>query len=389
MKVKLNQKYIDKKLICPDGRKQIEFVDTELPGLYVLVSSVSPGIGTYYVRYKNEVGKTCHKKIARTDIMSLKDARDHAKVLKLEIAQGKDPQADTKKKRNEMTYSEFMEEHYLPYVSARLRSAKGYKQMYHTHLKQAFGEMRVSQITRRQVQMFHDELRAQGLANATCNRYLALIKSSFNTGIKIMEVIDTRNPGEGLKMYDEVGRVRFLSEEELTRLLPMLIDDGGPISKIIRFLLATGLRLSEGLNARWSEIDLNNRVLVIPATRSKSKKTDSIPLNDTAIQVLEECDKSLPYPFANPNTKKPYVSIKKGFKKLMDRAEIENFRIHDLRHSCASVLINAGGSLYEVQAILRHSSSQVTEKYAHLSKQTVMAASDTISDQLMRAAGNQ
>ena len=96
MKVKLTQKYVDRDLLCPEGKKQIEHCDTDLPGLYVLSSSVTQGIGTYYYRYKNEAGKTTHKKIARTDVMSLKEARDRAKHLKLEIYQGRDPQADIK-----------------------------------------------------------------------------------------------------------------------------------------------------------------------------------------------------------------------------------------------------------------------------------------------------
>ena len=350
------------------------------------MSKVSPGIGTHYLRYKDEAGKTKHKKIGRTTDLSLKDARDRARQLKLEISQGSDPQQDTKQKRSEMTYSTYMEEYYFPHIEPRRRSAKGYRQMYDTHLKRAFGDYRVSQITRGMVQRFHDDLRAQGLANATCNRYLALIKASFNVGIKTMEVIDARNPAEGIPMLEEVGRERYLDSEELDRLLPVLMEDGGQIAKITRFLLATGLRLGECLNCEWKHINIDNKVMVIPSARSKSKKTASIPLNAAAIQVLQEADHDSDFPFANSTTGKAYVSIKKGFKKLMDRAGIEDVTAHTLRHTAASMMINAGQSLYSVQAVLRHSSSQVTEKYAHLSKQTVMAASDTISEQLMRAA---
>lgn len=385
MKVKLDQKMIDRGLTVPDGKQQIERCDTVVRGMYVLTAKTSEGIGTYYLRYKAN-GKTKHKKIARTTDISLKDARDHAKLLKLEIQQGGDPQADIKKKRNEMTYSEFMEEYYLPYVDARRRSAKGYRQMYTTHLKHVFGDIKVNQISRRQVQAFHDDLKSQGLANATCNRYLALIKSSFNIGIKTMEVIDARNPAEGLKMFEEIGRDRHLDEDELKRLIPVLLEADSTIARITRFLLATGLRLGECLNCRWEHIDIQNKVMTIPSTNAKSKKTDSIPLNDAAIQVLGECANDTDYPFTNPRTGKPFVSIKKGFQKLMEQAGIEGVTAHTLRHTAASMMINAGRSLYDVQKVLRHSSSTVTEKYAHLSQQTVMDASDTISQQLFRAA---
>ena len=386
MKVKINQRYIDRELLCPVGKKQVEICDIDLPGLYVLVSKISPGIGTYYLRYKNEAGKTTHKKIGRTTDISLKGARDHAKVLKLEIVQGKDPQADTKAKRNEITYGEYMDEYYFPYITPRRRSAGGYRQMFDTQIKSVFGDLKINMITKRQVQAFHNDLRDKGLANGTCNRYLQLIKSSFNVGINVMEVIDIKNPAVGIPLFEEQGRERYLSQDELSRLLPVLMSGGGQIAKITRFLLATGLRLGECLNCEWKHIDIDNKVMVIPSTRSKSKKTASIPLNDAAIQVLEECDRKIDYPFANLTTKAPYVSIKKGFSKLMEKAELQDVTAHTLRHTAASIMINSGRSLYDVQKVLRHSSSTVTERYSHLSQQSVMAASDTISDQLMRAA---
>ncbi len=386
MKQKLSQKFIDKGLLCPDGRKQIEYCDTELPGLYVLVSSISPDIGTYYLRYKVS-GKTCHRKIGRTTDINLKDARNSAKLLKLEISQGKDPQAETKQKRNEMTYSTFFQDMYLPYITPRRRSAKTYKQMFDTQLKPAFGSTKVSQITKRQVQEFHDNLHNQGLANGTCNRYLQLVKSSINVGINVMEIIDIKNPAVGIPLFPEESKERYLNNEELSRLMPVLIDDNGQIAKITRFLLATGLRLGECLNCKWEHIS-DNRVMVIPSTNAKSKKTDSIPLNDAAVQILEECSNNTDYPFVNLTTKKPYVSIKKGFQNLIKKAGLQGVTAHTLRHTAASIMINSGRSLYDVQKVLRHSSSTVTEKYSHLSPQSVMAASDTISDALMQASGN-
>ena len=258
--------------------------------------------------------------------------------------------------------------------------------MYHSHIKQAFASTKVSQITKRQVQAFHDNLRNQGLANSTCNRYLQLIKSSINVGINVMEVIDIKNPAVGIPLFPEEGKERYLNKEELSRLLPVLKNDEGQIAKISRFLLATGLRLGECLNCKWEHIDIDNKVMVIPSSRSKSKKTASIPLNDAAVQVLGECDREIDYPFANLKTGQPFVSPKKGFQKLMKKAGLEGITFHVLRHTAASIMINSGRSLYDVQRVLRHSSSTVTEKYSHLSPESVMAASDTISQQLMRAA---
>lgn len=310
--------------------------------------------------------------------------------MKLEISQGKDPQAETKQRRNEMTYAEFMEEHYFPYVTPRLRNAGGYRQQYDKYLKDAFGGLKVSQITKQMVQSFHDDLhRNKGLAKSTANRYLTLTKASLNYGIN-MEIIDLkRNPAVGIPLFEEVNNERYLDSEELARLMPVLIKSDTQPARVIRMLLSCGLRLSECLHCEWKHIDLDNRVMVIPSKIAKSKKTDSIPLNDAAIQVLQECDRNSPYPFVNLRTGRPYTTIDKSFKSLLKQADIEGVTAHTLRHTAASILINGGRTLYDVQKILRHSSPIVTQKYAHISQSTILEASATIAQELQRASGNQ
>ena len=392
MKIKLNQKTIDRELLCPAGKKQIEFCDSELPGLYVLVSSVSPGIGTYYLRYKNDSGKTCHKKIARTTDISLKDARDSAKRLKLEINQGKDPQAETKQKRNEMTYAEFMEEHYFPYVTPRLRNAGGYRQQYDKYLKDAFGKFRVREITKTMIRNFHEDLHiGKSLSQATANRYLQLIKASINFGIN-MEVLDLqRNPAVGIKLFEETPNDRHLSSEELPRLMPILIKEDSQPARIIRFLLLTGLRLSECLLCEWKHIDIENKVMVIPSYRSKNKRTDSIPLSNSAVALLQECDKSTRWPFVNMRSGRYYTTIDKSFKRLINKANItDKISLHGLRHTFASQLLSANRSIYEIKTLLRHRQVSTTERYSHLSRKSALASVDAVSEQLQRAAaGNQ
>jgi len=386
MIVRLSNQFVKHQLICPSDKKQIEFVDSDRRGLYILVSRTSPNRGTYYERYKNAAGKTCHRKLARTDDISLAEAKAMVKKLRAEIALGGDPQAEVKEKRNEMTYGIFMLDYFFPYITPRRRNAARYRRLYETQIKAEFGDIKVNAITKRQVQAFHNRLHSQGFSNAYCNRFLQLIKSSINVGINIMEIIDIKNPAVGIPLLEEESRERFLDFEELGRLLPILIEDGSQPAKMARFMLATGQRLGECMNCRWDEINIEHRVMQISSARSKSKKADSIPLNSAAIQVLQECDKETPFPFVNLATGKCYTTISKSFKRLMKEAGLEKVNCHTLRHTAASIMINAGESLYAVQKVLRHSSSAVTEKYAHLSTQSVMAASDTISEQLLRAA---
>ncbi|RDH82471.1 MAG: integrase [endosymbiont of Galathealinum brachiosum] len=390
MKIKLTQSVVNNYQI-PDHitARQLELVDDGGTGLYLLVTQT--GFKTFYLRYRSSAngGKSTHVKLGRATDITLAQARDKVKKLRAEIALGDDPQTKIKKQRNEITYGEFMKEYYFPHINSRIRSAKTYRQMFDTQIAKAFGDIKVNQITKRQVHAFHNDLRSKGLKNGTCNRYLQLIKSSINFGIS-MEIISIRNPAVGIPLFEEISRERYLDPDELARLLPVLIKDDSQIAKIIRYLLATGLRLGECLNCEWKHINIDKKVMMIPSARSKSKKAASIPLNDAAIQVLEECDKSTVYPFINLNTGKPYVMIKKSFQKLMKQAELEGVTAHVLRHTAASMMINAGRSLYDVQKVLRHSSSIVTEKYSHLSQQSVMDASDTISEQLFKAAsGNQ
>jgi integrase len=391
MKMKLTQALVNKYQIPADlNVKQQELVDEGGTGLYLLVTR--SGMKTFYLRYRSaqKGNKTAHIKLGRASDISLEQARHKVKLLRAEIAQGNDPQAGVKNQRNELTYSEFMENHYFPYISPRRRVAEQYRRLYESKLRQEFGGLKISAISKRQVQAFHNRLHSEGFSNAYCNRFLQLIKSSINVGINVMEVISIKNPAVGIPLFEEEGRERFLSGEELSRLMPVLLKAEGQLeipAKVIRLLLATGLRIGECFHCRWEHIDLENKAMSIPALHAKSKKLDSIPLNAAAIAVLSECDKSGRYPFANPATGKPFVSIKKSFKTLMSRAELEGVTAHVMRHTFASILCNDGSySLQSIGRLLRHSSSSVTERYAHLQTQTLQGASDTISDQLLAAS---
>ena len=370
--------------------KQQELVDEGGTGLYILVTK--SGMKTYYLRYRSAQNgnKSTHVKLGRASDITLEQARHKMKLLRAEIAGGSSPQAKVKSIRNEITYHEFMTDYYFPYIGPRRRSADQYKNLYDSKLKSEFGNIKINAITKRQIQAFHSRLHSEGLSNAYCNRFIQLIKASINVGINIMEVIHIKNPAVGIPLFEEEGRERFLSSEELSRLMPVLLKAEGQLeipARVIRFLLATGLRIGECFHCRWEHIDLEHKMMSIPASHAKSKRLDSIPLNAAAIQVLNECDHSTPHPFANPATGKVYVTAKKSIATLASRAQLKGVTAHVMRHTAASLMINGGHSLYAVQRMLRHSSSKVTEKYAHLSTRSLQEASDTISDQLLAASG--
>jgi integrase len=389
MKTRLNQKLADRLPLIPEGKKSVEYRDIDMPNFLISQYHTNPGVGTFTLRYRDEHGRQRALKIGRTDEMSLKQAKAIAKTKKSEIALGADPQREAQKKRDELTYTEAMEQYYLPDVEQRLRRPEYYKKLFNHRIKPEIGHKKLNSVTRADVQSFHSRL-GNEVGAAYANRHIQIIKASYNFFINVLEIAKIRNPAVGLKLFDEVAKDRILTEQEVINLIPVLMEAEGQYkvpALIIRFLLATALRRGECFNLRWSSCDLVNKRIHIESSSSKNRRSDAIPINLASEQVLSKCARDTDWPFCNPATRKPYTTIKKAFKTLMDRAGIEGVTIHDLRRTAGSMVLNAGGTLLEVQRLLRHSSPVVTEKhYARLTTQTLQKASDSISDQLMKAA---
>jgi integrase len=386
--VKLTQKFIENELQCPPGKPRIEYCDSDVRGLYVLVSKTSQG---YYLRYKDQAGKTCHLKIGNTDDTTLYDAKNKAKKLKSEIAyDGRDPKAEEKAKQSVITYDEFFVRHYLPYVILCKRSWKRDEELFRLRIKDRFGPERLDQISRKKIQQFHTELLAEGLATATANHHLKLIRHSLNLAVE-WEMLE-KNPATRIHLLKEDNNVEnYLNKEELERLLTILkTDDNRAVCHIALFLISTGARLNEGLRATWAQIDRENRVWRIPASNSKSKRIRAVPLNDSALDVLKQLDTEgeFDFLFINRRTGKPYTTIHRSWVRLKTKAGLPHLRLHDLRHQYASFLVNSGRTLYEVQQILGHSAPIVTQRYAHLSTKTLQEAANSASDMIKGASGS-
>ena len=160
----------------------------------------------------------------------------------------------------------------------------------------------------------------------------------------------------------------------------------------IKFLLFTGARVNEALNARWTDIDRASRTWSVSATNNKSKQRRSIPLNDAAMAVLDELntegDPEWLFVSCYDDGKQRMTTINKVWRQIRQDAGLPWLRLHDLRHNFASMLVNSGRTLYEVQQILGHSDSKVTERYAHLSTATLQDAANSASRYLDRALDN-
>ncbi|WP_019895285.1 site-specific integrase [Hydrogenovibrio halophilus] len=146
---------------------------------------------------------------------------------------------------------------------------------------------------------------------------------------------------------------------------------------IVSMLLLTGARKNEVLTTKWEDFDLERRIWTIEFT--KAGKTRHVPLSDGVITLLSQVPKieNCDWVFANPDTQKPYKHIFYAWDVVRKRAGLEELRIHDLRHSFASFLVNGGRSLYEVQKLLGHTQIKTTQRYAHLSHDSLLSAAST------------
>jgi integrase len=381
MILKLTPDFIANHLFCPEGKRRIEYCDTGGTGLYLEVRATSPGQGTYYLRYKDDTGKTCHQKIGRTGDIDLDEARRRAKILKAEITLGKDPGADKKASKSIPTLTMFMEEQYIPYQKERIRGWSRQSDLFKNHLKPTFGNRRLDKITLHSAQQLLTSLREKGYAASTCNHPFRVLKHAIALAHK-WGIVETNNLA-GLSLLREENQVNnIMTDSELERLVKVLkTDKNKMVGSVCLFLLSTGSRLNEALSARWEHFDLQHRNWTIPAEHSKSRKIRSIPLNDQALSILENLGTRGKYdhPFMGRRGR-PLTTIHKVWTRLRDDAGLPHLRLHDLRHQYASFLINSGRTLYEVQAILGHSDPSVTQRYAHLSTQSLQDAANSASD---------
>ena len=367
---------------CPDGKTRSELCDTVVKGLYIEVRAANLDSGTFYLRYKNTQRKTSHKKIGITSEMTLAQARTIAKQLKAKLLQGHNPK-EVVKPSTVMTLEAFFTSQYLPHIQQHNRTWKNDEQMFNTHLRAVFGNTSLDKIKKADAQRFHAKLMAEGRKPATCDHYLKLLRRVLNVAVD-WEVIAV-NPLARVQLFNADNRLeRYLNEEELDRLLAVLYrDENRMVCNILLFLVSTGARLGEALNAKWCDID-NQRRWRIPQLQSKSKKPRYIPLNDVAMQILSAVDtkNDYAYIFVNLDTGQRYKCIKKAWTRIRKEARLSDIRIHDLRHQYASMLVNEGRSLYEVQQLLGHSDPKVTERYAHLAPSTLQQAANSVAPRL-------
>jgi hypothetical protein len=234
---------------CPESKRQDELVDAARTGLYLLTTQL--GSKTYMLRFKSPAtSKTAHIKIGRADDTTLIEARERVTELRKQISKGIDPRYDqTENQPTDLTYSDFMEEHYLPYVETRKRSANRDEQLYRIHVKERFGDTPLNRIKRKDIEQLHTDVFALGYKPATVDHVVKLMRHSLYLAVD-WEMLE-KNPASRIPLFNEDNKVEnFLSDAQLRNLLLILkTDHNRPVCAILMFLLSTGARLQEALDA--------------------------------------------------------------------------------------------------------------------------------------------
>lgn len=207
------------------------------------------------------------------------------------------------------------------------------------------------------------------LSNSTINRYWVALKTALNMAVNEWEWVATNPMGKVNQLKEPEGRTRFLSDQERARLLEECNKSNNPyLYTAVVLALSTGARRSEILKLKWQDVDFNKGAVRLYKTKNKTPR--SLYLHGPALALLKDLRENpvieSKYVFASSKNPKKVMDIKKTWQSALIRAEIKDFRFHDLRHSAASYLAMNGATLAEIAEVLGHKTLAMVKRYAHL-----------------------
>lgn len=371
-KVKLDH-YTASTAQCEPGRRKTDYWDTVIPGFTLEVRA--SGGRTFYLRYQDAHGRQRQHKIAGFGDLTVDKVRKEAQRLRSEVVLGGNPAAAKADVKAVPTYAELAARH-LAHAKTYQRSFDTTEMYIRVHVLPRWGKVRVSDIVKADVAQWLAAKTAEGLALATVEKIRVIFGRSFSLAMEWDVPGVTRNPTQGIRRPPlNNARERYLNPAEAKRLqLAVAKSRNAQLPYIVGLLLLTGARVSELLRAEWRHIDLERKAWLIPT--SKTGKPRYVPLSQSAIDLLGKVPRfnGCPFVLPNPVTRKPFTEIKHAWQRARERALLPDLRIHDLRHSAASFMINAGVDLFAVGKVLGHASYQSSQRYSHLANDTLLAA---------------
>ncbi len=374
MAEKLTDKLV-KSLPAPASGNKITY-DTNVHGFGFRVTAA--GARAFILNYRIN-GRERRYTIGAYPDWSVGAAREEAKRLKRQVDRGYDPMGQRHAERAAPTVAElarrFLEEHAMRKV---LRAQADDRAMIEKLVLPVIGQLKVHDVRRDDIDRLHRDISRTRPIRA--NRVAQLLSKMFSLAVRWEYRSD--NPVKGIHRNPEPKRTRYLSDDELKRLIAALASRPNQTSaNAIRMLLLTGARRGEVLNARWDQFDLEAGVWTKPSAHTKQKKEHRVPLSALVMQLLSQMRNSAgssPYVFPGRVPGKPLKEIKGFWAGVCKEAKIEDCRIHDLRHTYASILASAGHSLPVIGALLGHTQPNTTARYSHLFDDPLREATEQV-----------
>ncbi len=381
--VKITKRSVD---AAEPSDKDCYLWDDELTGFALKVTPA--GRKVYLVQYRigGRKGRTRRVTLGRHGIITSDQARMDAKTVLRTVARGDDPSEVRDQRKQIQRVGELLDQFLDDHVDARLksRSSVEYRRLIDKLVLAQLRRKPILEITRPDIVRLHVSLKNTPYQ---ANRLLAVLSKFFSWCEKNGYRPDFSNPAYHVEKFKEAKRKRFMSEEEIARLGDTLaeVETEKTVSPFviaaIRLLALTGARLNEIIALRWEYVDFEEQFLDLPDSKTGAKR---IYLNPPAMQVLADIPRleGNPYVICGKKQGAHLVNLQKPWRKIRKQAGLGDMRIHDLRHSYASIAVASGMSLPLIGALLGHSQPQTTAGYAHFSDDPLKSAARTVGDRI-------
>lgn len=333
--------------------------------------------------FQYRIGRVSKKMTLGPGDLSLSAVRKSALEIAGKVARGIDPGKERDDLRNRITMAELTQRFDIAHITFHVKdsTAREYRRAIKLYILPTFGPMHVAEVTRSQIHAFHQKLRDKP---TQANRTLEILSKMFNLAEEWGYREPGTNPRKGVKKYPENKRERFLSGAELGRVFEVLgemederIEMPAAIAAV-RLLMFTGCRLNEIMTLLWQDVDLKVGLL-----RLRDSKTGrrNVQLGDAAIAVLKSIKPvdDNPWLLTGKIEGGRLTDLQPFWQRVRARAGLNDARIHDLRHTFASIAVADGVPLYSVGKLLGHASMQTTARYAHLGEGTMRITADRVS----------
>jgi integrase len=398
---KLTDKIAKSAAVPADGKAQRIDYDTEVKGFGLRVTKA--GARSFVLNYRVR-GVERRYTIGSYPDWGVSAAREEAKRLKRLVDQGRDPMGARHEERAAPTVNELVDRYLAEHAPRkRERSRREDESLIRQWLRPELGKKKVADVRHADVERLHRKITAtaptRGRKADGCptraNRTAALLSKMFNLAIR-WEMIE-RNPAIGIERNTEEKRTRYLAGDELRRLTEALaVYPNQGAANAIRLLLLTGSRRGEVLGASWDQFNLEEGVWTKPSSHTKQKREHRVPLSAPVRQLLAEMRGAADRRAAETNREPSFlfpaerrargarqgpghmVEIKGPWRAICKLAGLSGVRVHDLRHSYASILASAGLSLPVIGALLGHTQPGTTARYAHLYDDPLRAATERV-----------